>query len=152
MSIPSTFKLVLAVIADWKSRVYFQAIRVVRRESNKNKVLTMDNYQPSKRSTFMYFAYGSNLWTDRIRLQNPSAIRKSIATLKVQKFPRLTLNLKNFIFRFVHRVIELISIIRPTSQPFGMVRHQQLSKTMITMCGERFGKSTWRTWHHWTGR
>lgn len=90
----------------------------------------------------MYFAYGSNLWTDRIRLQNPSAIRKNIATLKVQKFPRLTLNLVIFIFRFVDRVIALISIIRPTSQPFGMGRHQPLSKTVITMCGERFGNLT----------
>lgn len=41
-----------------------------------------DDYVPSKRSTFMYFAYGSNLWTNRIRLQNPSAIRRGIAELK----------------------------------------------------------------------
>lgn len=41
-----------------------------------------DDYIPSKRSTFMYFAYGSNLWTNRIRLQNSSAVRKGIAELK----------------------------------------------------------------------
>lgn len=42
-----------------------------------------DEYVPSMRSTFLYFAYGSNLWTKRIHLQNPSAIRKGIAELKV---------------------------------------------------------------------
>lgn len=41
---------------------------------------------PSKRSTFMYFAYGSNLWTKRICLQNSSAVRKGIAQLKVILF------------------------------------------------------------------
>lgn len=42
-----------------------------------------DEYVPTMRSTFLYFAYGSNLWTKRIHLQNPSAIRKGIAELKV---------------------------------------------------------------------
>lgn len=42
-----------------------------------------DEYIPSKRSTFMYFAYGSNLWTKRIQLQNSSAVRKGIAKLEV---------------------------------------------------------------------
>lgn len=42
-----------------------------------------EEYVPSKRSTFLYFAYGSNLWTKRIQLQNSSAIRKGIAELKV---------------------------------------------------------------------
>lgn len=42
-----------------------------------------DEYVPSMRSTFLYFAYGSNLWTKRLQLQNPSAIRKGIAELKV---------------------------------------------------------------------
>lgn len=41
-----------------------------------------DDYVPSKRSTFMYFAYGSNLWTNRIQLQNESAVRKGMAELK----------------------------------------------------------------------
>lgn len=44
----------------------------------------VDKYIPSVRSTFLYFAYGSNLWTKRIRLQNASAIRKGIAQLKVR--------------------------------------------------------------------
>lgn len=44
-----------------------------------------DTYAPSMRSTFLYFAYGSNLLTKRIHLQNPSAIRKGIAELKVNE-------------------------------------------------------------------
>lgn len=44
-----------------------------------------DEYVPSMRSTFLYFAYGSNLLTKRIHLQNPSAIRKGIAELKVSE-------------------------------------------------------------------
>lgn len=44
----------------------------------------VDKYIPSVRSKFLYFAYGSNLWTKRIRLQNASAIRKGIAQLKVR--------------------------------------------------------------------
>lgn len=40
----------------------------------------------SKRQTFLYFAYGSNLWTKRIQLQNKSAIRRGIAQLKVSEF------------------------------------------------------------------
>lgn len=43
-----------------------------------------EEYVPSKRATFMYFAYGSNLWSPRIRLQNASAVRKGIAQLKVR--------------------------------------------------------------------
>lgn len=34
-------------------------------------------------STFMYFAYGSNLLSNRIHIQNPSAVRKTIGVLKV---------------------------------------------------------------------
>lgn len=37
----------------------------------------------SKRSTFMYFGYGSNLLAKRIHIQNPSAVRKYIGVLKV---------------------------------------------------------------------
>lgn len=44
----------------------------------------VDKYIPSMRSTFLYFAYGSNLWTKRIHLQNSSAVRKGIAQLKVR--------------------------------------------------------------------
>lgn len=40
-------------------------------------------YVPSKRSTFLYFAYGSNLWTKRLHLQNSSAVKQGIAELKV---------------------------------------------------------------------
>ena len=36
---------------------------------------------PSRRSTFLYFAYGSNLLTERIHFQNPSATFKSAAQL-----------------------------------------------------------------------
>lgn len=36
----------------------------------------------SKRSTFMYFGYGSNLLAKRIHIQNPSAVRKNIGVLK----------------------------------------------------------------------
>lgn len=49
-----------------------------------------EEYVPSKRSTFLYFAYGSNLWTKRIHLQNSSAIRKGIAQLKVNSEIQLT--------------------------------------------------------------
>lgn len=35
------------------------------------------------RATFMYFGYGSNLLTKRLRIQNPSAVRKNIGVLKV---------------------------------------------------------------------
>lgn len=38
----------------------------------------------SKRQTFLYFAYGSNMWTKRIQLQNKTAIRRGIAELKVK--------------------------------------------------------------------
>lgn len=50
----------------------------------KFKMTDIDNYVPTKRSTFLYFAYGSNLWTNRLRLQNPTAERKTIAKLKVR--------------------------------------------------------------------
>lgn len=53
------------------------------RTLQKFQIKMADDYVPSKRSTFMYFAYGSNLWTNRIRLQNASAVRKGIAELKV---------------------------------------------------------------------
>lgn len=33
--------------------------------------------------TFMYFAYGSNLSTKRIHMNNPSAVRKNAAKLNV---------------------------------------------------------------------
>ena len=36
---------------------------------------------PSGRSTFLYFAYGSNLLTERIHFQNPSAIFRGAAQL-----------------------------------------------------------------------
>lgn len=80
-------------IENWKSK---------RQRIN---ILTMNDYQPSKRASFMYFAYGSNLWTNRIRLQNPSAIRKTIATLKVWNRRRLARNSEHcaftiFVFRF----------------------------------------------------
>lgn len=44
-----------------------------------------DEYTPSMRSSFLYFAYGSNLLTKRLHLQNPSAVRKGIAELKVSE-------------------------------------------------------------------
>lgn len=44
----------------------------------------MVDYEPSSRSKFLYFAYGSNLFTDRLHLQNPSAVRKTIARLDVK--------------------------------------------------------------------
>ena len=36
---------------------------------------------PSPRSTFLYFAYGSNLLTERIHFQNPSATFRGAAQL-----------------------------------------------------------------------
>ena len=36
---------------------------------------------PSRRSTFLYFAYGSNLLTERIHFQNPSATFRGAAQL-----------------------------------------------------------------------
>lgn len=45
--------------------------------------MATDEYTPSKRATFLYFAYGSNLWTKRIHHRNPTAVRKGIAELKV---------------------------------------------------------------------
>lgn len=45
-----------------------------------------EEYVPSKRATFLYFAYGSNLWTKRLHLQNSSAVRKGTAQLKVNQF------------------------------------------------------------------
>ena len=35
----------------------------------------------STRRTFLYFAYGSNLLTERIHINNPSAVFKNIAML-----------------------------------------------------------------------
>ena len=35
----------------------------------------------SARKTFLYFAYGSNLLTERIHINNPSAVFKNIAKL-----------------------------------------------------------------------
>ena len=35
----------------------------------------------STRRTFLYFAYGSNLLTERIHINNPSAVFKNIAKL-----------------------------------------------------------------------
>lgn len=34
---------------------------------------------------FFYFAYGSNLWSKRIHINNPSAVRVGIGKLKVRK-------------------------------------------------------------------
>ena len=38
-----------------------------------------------EKSTFLYFAYGSNLLTDRIRINNPSARVRNIALLRNHK-------------------------------------------------------------------
>lgn len=35
---------------------------------------------------FLYFAYGSNLWSKRIHINNPSAVRVGIGKLKVRYF------------------------------------------------------------------
>lgn len=45
----------------------------------------MSTSEVSKRSTFMYFGYGSNLLAKRLLIQNPSAIRKGSGVLKVTK-------------------------------------------------------------------
>lgn len=39
---------------------------------------------PSTNETFMYFAYGSNLLSKRIHIQNPTAKRRTIGKLKVR--------------------------------------------------------------------
>ncbi|XP_055298889.1 gamma-glutamylcyclotransferase-like isoform X2 [Sitodiplosis mosellana] len=41
-----------------------------------------EEYVSSNRSKFLYFAYGSNMWTKRIHMRNPSAVRKGSAQLK----------------------------------------------------------------------
>ena len=61
-------------------------------------------YIPSKRATFLYFAYGSNLWTKRIHLQNSSAIRKGIAQLKVN----IEIQLALFDVRVRERTLKII--------------------------------------------
>lgn len=38
---------------------------------------------------FLYFAYGSNLFTKRIQLSNPTAIMKDIGYIKVNKDKRI---------------------------------------------------------------
>lgn len=45
---------------------------------------------------FLYFAYGSNLWSKRIHINNPSAIRIGIGKLKVSKTKHLTKFSRNF--------------------------------------------------------
>lgn len=37
------------------------------------------------KSTFLYFAYGSNLLTERIRLNNPTAVKRAVAKLQGYK-------------------------------------------------------------------
>lgn len=39
---------------------------------------------------FLYFAYGSNLWSKRIHINNPSAVRVGIGKLKVRNIIKLT--------------------------------------------------------------
>lgn len=34
------------------------------------------------KETFLYFAYGSNLLTERIRINNPSSVKLAVANLK----------------------------------------------------------------------
>lgn len=84
------------------------------------------SYVPSKRSTFLYFAYGSNLWTKRIHLQNSSAVRKGIAQLKVNSGFFSTnserISIKNGIF---FRDIVWISISHWENQQFGMDHRPQ---------------------------
>lgn len=46
---------------------------------------------------FLYFAYGSNLLQDRIRIQNPSAVRKTTGVLKVSKKKKK----RNCVFYFI---------------------------------------------------
>ena len=50
--------------------------------SNLEKVL---GYTNMGKETFLYFAYGSNLLTERIHINNPSAKFKSIGFLKKHK-------------------------------------------------------------------
>lgn len=45
-------------------------------------VTTMDNPAQSSNQTFMYFAYGSNLLSKRIKFQNPTAVRRGPGKLK----------------------------------------------------------------------
>ena len=47
--------------------------------TQKTRVFAMEN------NTFFYFAYGSNLLTERIRINNPSARAKGIGVLKEYK-------------------------------------------------------------------
>ncbi|XP_037050113.1 gamma-glutamylcyclotransferase-like [Bradysia coprophila] len=45
-------------------------------------VITLDNSIPSLNGTFMYFAYGSNLLSNRIHYQNPTAERRTTGRLE----------------------------------------------------------------------
>lgn len=96
-----------------------------------------DDYVPSKRQTFLYFAYGSNLWTNRIRIQNKSAVRSGIAELKVNIiFALLTISIPsdnhtemvNISFAGISnfpRATAWISISRKIESPIGTAAPQR---------------------------
>lgn len=48
-------------------------------------------------NTFLYFAYGSNLLTKRIHINNPSAVRKGIGKLKVKLIHLIIFQIQNSI-------------------------------------------------------
>jgi hypothetical protein len=48
-------------------------------------------------NTFLYFAYGSNLWTGRIHENNRTAVMKDVGLLKVKKL--------SLIWRIMNKII-----------------------------------------------
>ena len=55
---------------------------IIKKLFSGNKSLQYQKITMAKPGKFLYFAYGSNLSTERIHLNNPSAVTKGPALLK----------------------------------------------------------------------
>ena len=120
------------------------------------------------RKTFLYFAYGSNLLTERIHINNPSAVFRSIARLDDHQ---LDFNY----FSKVNNYILLFSSTAPQSPKFpqnplflnnferiwspdgplcrdGRELPPLCWRARAAMCGASSGSWTPHTPRHWTSR
>lgn len=63
-------------------------------------------------SVFLYFAYGSNLFAERIHANNPTAIRKGIGKLNVRNSSTsIRLSYRHFIFVLLFQTLQEFYLI-----------------------------------------
>lgn len=98
---------------------------------------------------FMYFAYGSNLLGDRIRIQNPSAVRCSNGVLKVSEW-----NYYVFIMSFSIRCDLLFLVMQNKNNCFSsFIIHLFIWAVLLSLKGFRldFFQSAHRSKSYWNG-